>query len=384
MFILNRLCVFLTFSVIILAGCADLGTPTQPKSQDVAVGKIGAKGEARPAIKRQQLEAEIMRYGDRYSARMSLEADRIKAKAGPELRWFATGWKLACQTAVVEIAVGPNAVENLLDMIVLASLTRQEVETYWVPEVLGPELGQGLLNAARQLDEEIWDASSQVLTPEQQKDLRDLLYEWNEKNPNQHYFWSIRLGGFTDQRAVDLQEVEQTGGLLGEVARTREAAAEMKEFGERVMYYMQRAPNLTRLQAEFGAIEVLTIPEVAQVLDDTNRITRSTERYADVLEKLPADLEATITHMFDELEQEREAAIAQIAAQQQEAIKALLISEELQTAVTNIGTEGEAITNVAFIRGVLLVLLWGVVFIVGRIVAGRVLDKQRGKQLKID
>lgn len=372
MYTLNRVFVFLFFCASLLAGCADLGTPTQPKSEEVAVAKIGAKDEARPALKRQELAAKVMRFGDLYAARMSLEADRIMDKATtPEIRSFATGWKLATQTAVVEIAVGPNAVENLLDMMVLVSLTREEVETYWVPEFLGEELGQGLLKASRQLEEMLWEGSSKVLTPEQQDDLRALIHAYNERFPDQHYFWFIRFGEFTDQRAVELQQVKETGGLLGEVSQVRETAVEMREFGERVMYYMHRAPNLTRLQAEFGMREAFITPEVVQTLENVDRVGRSTERYAAVLEKLPADTQAVITHMFDELSQEREAAIAQIAHQQQEAIKALLTSEELQTAVTNIGTEGEEITNTAFIRGVLLVLLWGVVFVIGRVIADK-------------
>jgi hypothetical protein len=384
MMMLNRLFVLLFICNGILAGCAGLGTPVQPKSDEVAVSKIGAKDEDRSAMKRQELEARIMRFGDRYAARMSLEADRIMDKATtPEMRAFATGWKLACQTAVVEIAVGPNAVENMLDMIVLASLTRQEVETYWVPEFLGEELGLGLLKASRQLDEDAWEGSKKVLTPEQQDDLRAVIHEWNEQHPDQHYFWGIRLAAFADQRAVELQQVQETGGLLGEVSQVRETAVEIREFGERVMYYMQRAPNLTRLQAEFGMREMLQSPEVTQTLDNTARITRSTERYADVLEKLPADMQAVITHMFNELEQEREAAIVQIADQQQEAIKALLISEELQTAVTNIGSEGAEITNTAFIRGVLLVLVWGVVFVIGRIIADKFRVRYQLKQQNI-
>lgn len=385
MYTLNRVFVFLFFVAGILAGCADLGTSGQPKSQEVAVAKIGAERETKPPIKRDQLENEIMRFGDRYAARMALEADRIRENATTlEQQRIAVGWKLACYTAVVDIAVGPNAVENMLDMMVLVSLTRQEVETYWVPKVLGPELGEGLLRASRQLDEEIWEGSSRVLTPEQQNDLRELIRQWNETHPDQHYFWGVRFSGFTDQRAKDLEQVEQTGGLLGEVAKTREAAAEMKEFGERVMYYMQRAPTLTRLQAEFGVRETLNTPEIVQVLDNTERLTRSTERYAAVLEKLPADLEATITHMFDELSKEREAAIAQIADQQQEAIKAILISEELQTAVTNIGSEGAEITNTAFIRGVLLVLVWGIVFVIGRIIADKFRVRYQHKQQNIE
>jgi hypothetical protein len=394
MFCLNRLFIFLSISASLVAGC--VGTPTQPKSQDVTVAKIGEGAESRPAIQRQQLEVEIMRYGDRYAARMSLEADRIKEKATtPELRRFASGWKLACQSTVVEIAVGPNAVENLLDMMVLASLTREEFETYWIPEVLGEELGQGLLKASRMLEEEIWQGSKRVLTPEQQNDLRTLIHEWNEQHPDQHYFWGIRFAGFTDQRAIELQSVQQTGGLLGEIAQTRETAVEMREFGERVMYYMQRAPNLTRLQAEFGMQEILNMPEVMQLLDDSERLTRSSERYAAVIEKLPAERDAAILQMFNELSREREAAIvqmfdklsqareeaiAQLVHQEREAIKALLISDELQSAVADIGSEGKDIANKTFVRGALLVLLWGVVFVAGRIISGAYLNRTRRKQ----
>lgn len=381
MFRLNRSFVFLIVSTSLMASC--VGTPSQPKSQDVTVAKIGAGPEGKPAIKRQQLAVEVMRYGDRYFARMSLEADRIRDKATtPELRRFATGWKLACQTTVVEIAVGPNAVENLLDMMVLASLTREEFETYWVPEYLGEDLGQGLLKASRMLEEEIWEDSKRVLTPEQQNDLRALIHEWNQQHPDQHYFWGIRFAGFTDQRAIELQQVEETGGLLGEIAQTRETAVEMREFGERVMYYMQRAPNLTRLQAEFGLREMLNTPEAVQLLDNTERLTRSTERYAVMLEKLPAEREAAIIQMFDKLSREREAAImqmfdklsrerehaiAQLVHQEREALKGLLTSAELKTAVSQISTEGGEIANTTFIRGALLILLWLFAYVGGKI-----------------
>lgn len=387
----------LTLICISLLGCATVSS--QPSSQEVTVAPIGAGAETRPAVGRQQLEAEVMRYADRYSASMSLEADRIREKATtPKLLWFATGWKLACQQAVLEIAVGPNAVENLLDMMVLTSLTRQELETYWVPEVLGDELGQGLLKTSRRLEDEIWDRSKRVLTPEQQNDLRILLKEWDEQNPDQHYFWGIRLAGFTDQRALDLQRVQESGGLLNEIQQTRATAVEMQKFGERVLYYLQRAPNLTRLQAEFGLIESLNMPEVTQIRDNAHRITRSTERYAAVLESLPAELDTAIIQMFEKLSHEREAAIIQMFEKlskereeavnhliqtEGEALKALLISEEFQSAVRNIGSEGEEITNTALIRGALLILLWGVIFVAGRIISDRIISRNRRKQQNI-
>ena len=97
MFTLNRVFVFLTFSVVMLGGCAGLGTPGAPKSDEVTVARIGADRADKPPIKRQQLENEIMRFGDRYAARMALEADRIRENATTlEQQRIAVGWKLAC------------------------------------------------------------------------------------------------------------------------------------------------------------------------------------------------------------------------------------------------------------------------------------------------
>ncbi|KPK67438.1 MAG: hypothetical protein AMJ84_13045, partial [Acidithiobacillales bacterium SM23_46] len=192
-------------------------TPPSRQSQEVSVAAVRQAEQA--GIKRQQLEVEIRRFADRYGTVMSLEADRIMDRAGtPELRWFATGIKLSIREAVLDIAVGPNAVENLLDMLVLTTLQRQDLETHWVPKFLGPKLGQGLLNAARQHEEEIWDIAQNVLNAKQQTELRELIQEWREAHPNQHYTYGVRFAGFSGQRAQDLGQVRQTGGLLGEVA----------------------------------------------------------------------------------------------------------------------------------------------------------------------
>jgi hypothetical protein len=143
---------------------------------------------------------------------------------------------------------------------VFASLTRIEVENYWVPDYLGSELGEGLLQSARMLEEDIWGLSEQVLTAEQQQDLRTMIQEWKTANPDQHFFWSVRFSGFSRQRAKDLERVQQTGGLLAEVQMSRETAEEIRAFSERLLHYLQRASGITRLEAEFCMREALRTP----------------------------------------------------------------------------------------------------------------------------
>jgi len=379
---LNKAIFMLIFSMLLVA-C--VGEPIQPKSTTVTVAPIGTGDTTTTSnIKREQLAVEIMRYADRYSGRMSLEADRIKNKATTaNMRWFATGWNLMSQKTVLEISIGPNAVENLLDMLVFAALTRIEVEKYWVPDFLGQDLGEGLLHSARILEDDIWGLSAQVLTPEQQNNLRAMIEEWKTANPDQHFFWGTRFSGFSGQRAQDLEQVQHTGGLLAEVQMTRETAKEIQFFSERLLRYLQRAPAITRLEAEFGMREALRTPEIEKLMEDAHTLSLSSERYAAFGEKLPTETsaifndifkqltqerETAITQVYDKLSQERIAAIDQLANRQFEVLSQLLVSKEFERAIDHIRHEGDQIANTTFIRGAILILLWVIAYVVGKLV----------------
>jgi len=290
-----------------IPGC--LSIPPTKGTQDVSVAPIGNKDEVKPTgVKRQELQSTIMRFADRYTELMALEADNIGQNLGtPDARWFATGWQMACQEAAVNIASGPNAVENLLDMMVLSSLTRQQVENYWAPEFIGKTQGQGLIRASQVLEKDIWDISGKVLTPSQQGELRRITREWAAANPDQRYFFHIRFGEIAGQRGAGLDAVAQTGGLLHEVQETRRSVDEIRDFSERVLFYMQRAPNLTRLQAQFAVYDILRQPEFSQLLNDISLVSASTERFAAAIEGLPAERSAAIAQFGALLSAEREA-----------------------------------------------------------------------------
>jgi hypothetical protein len=200
-----------------------------------------------------------------------------------------------------------------------------------VPEFFGEEVGQGLVEAARILDEDIWAIAGEVLTPEQQADLRLLIAEWIEKNPNELNFWEVRFDGFSGQRAAELEKVEQTGGLLGEVAQTRQTAEQIQMFGERVLYYMQRAPTITRQEAQFAVLDLIRQPEFAGLFESTSRLTLAADRFASVAETLPEQQFAAISQLMDRVDEQRVAALGQFSAeltQQREAFLDDLLAEE--------------------------------------------------------
>ena len=316
-----------------LGGC-DLGSAPQ-FSQDVTVAPLrysDSEAATPTGIKRAQLEAEIMRFSDRYAGRMATEMFRIqKQDKKRDLRWFTTGWIKNSRIAVVDIAIGPNAVENLLDMLVLTALTRHSVEAYWAPTFLGEELGQGLVEASRTLEADIWEGAEIVLTPDQLEDMRALIAEWIEQNPDDINFWEARFGGFSGQRAAELEQVQQSGGLLGEVAQTRQTAEQMQQFGERVLYYMQRAPLITRQEAQLAVYDLISQPEFAGLFDSTLRLTQTADRFATVAETLPEQQFAVISQLMDRVDEQRAVAIEQVSValtEQREAFLEDLLAEE--------------------------------------------------------
>jgi hypothetical protein len=316
-FELLRFAIVFGISLPFLWGCAT--GPAPRATQEVTVAPIGAGGSAGSpsGIKRQQLAAEIMRFADRYAGRMATESHRISQNATrPEHRWFSVGLNMASRAATVEIAAGPNAVENLLDMLVLTSLTSQAFENYWVPNFLGPDLGEGLIRAARALEEDIWRTANGVLTGAQKRDLKALIQEWHRQHPDQHNFWDVRFAGFSGQRATELERITQTGGLLGEVQQARAAAEQMQEFGERMLYYLQRAPTITRLQAQFAVHDLIRQPELAGVLEDARRFTEATQRFAQIAEAMPNQRFEAVNQVMEQLERQRKGLLEDLMAEE--------------------------------------------------------------------
>jgi hypothetical protein len=303
--------------VALLAGCV-ASAPPRSTSQ-VVVAPVGASGSTSASgMTRAELEAHVRRYADRYITRVAIASNAVIAGTSTvEQSRFMEDWKNISYTAIVEVAIGPDAMTNLLDMMTLAMLSRLVVEEYWSPDVITPAVGDeiaaGFLQAYVDLEEDIWTVADDVLTAEQQNALRVLIREWREENPEQTYPWYVRLSNFSGQHAASLEAVKQSGGMLQEVARAREAAEEIQAFGERVLFYLQRAPMLTSGQFESSAADILGGPEISLLVEDIDRFVVAVERLVAVIEELPGGRLHAVDQFMDRLAEERVATLTGMA-----------------------------------------------------------------------
>ncbi|MCP3869109.1 MAG: hypothetical protein GY703_13600, partial [Gammaproteobacteria bacterium] len=121
------------------------------------------------------------------------------------------------------------------------------------------------------------------------------------------------------------------GGLLGQVSQTREAIDEVRDLGERLLYYMQKAAELTRLEMQFGAYEMLRLPEIQQIFGSADRFNASVERFAVVAETLPQTRLEAINQFMDQLSLQRQAMVDDLFSEEAR-VRAVL--GELQKTIT--------------------------------------------------
>jgi hypothetical protein len=296
---------------VAVPGCAT--APASPTEQVVVADLDSDDASSVSQMTREELEEHVRRFADRYLTRVAIAVrDLIDSYDDVETTRFMEDWRNVSYAAIVELAIGPDAVTNLMDMMVLTMLSRMVVEEYWAPRIPDEEARARFIEAYRDLETDIWGIADDVLTEEHQRQLAELVTEWRDENPEVVFPWYVRLSNFSGQRAASLNAVKQSGGMLAEVARAREAAEELQSFGERVLFYLQRAPMITSGQFEASANDVISGPEVTQLVADLERFVDNMERITILAETLPQSRLAAIDQFMEQLGQERTAMMQEL------------------------------------------------------------------------
>lgn len=106
--------------------------------------------------------------------------------------------KLGQGLAALTDASSPNPGANLLNVVVLVTLTRMSIENYWIPNVLHDD-GRDLLAAYQQSETEVWELAGRVFTPQQITELHAAIADIVANNAKAYYTGFIRFTDFTEK-----------------------------------------------------------------------------------------------------------------------------------------------------------------------------------------
>ena len=227
-----------------------------------------------------ELQQGMMDFSDRYTMRIWQALDTyIRSEKDPLKRSAAEHLKVLYSSASMEIAAGRNPSGNLLDMAVFTALAQRSVRDYWVPQVFGAG-GDPLVKAHRDLRADLDVVLSKTLTQEQRRELDRLIADYSRTNPGNVYVADIRLRDLVGARTAAGQ---QSGGipLLADVSRAVGELDAAVEYGERLMFYVERLPRLTTMQTALALAQTGASPTVLSLTESARQTSQAIEQMPD-------------------------------------------------------------------------------------------------------
>ncbi|MHC4350524.1 MAG: hypothetical protein ACYS15_18620 [Planctomycetota bacterium] len=292
---------------LLAAGCA---AQRGPEDTSVQIESIQATAqESETPLTKLELQDLVMRLVDVYTAVVMQVSREIELQLDTPLeRYLLHSFKYGATRAAFDIAVSAQPDEALLDLLVLVSLERSAFERHWHPEVF-QERGDLLLAELRRLEDMCWRKSARALNPQQQQDLRALIEAWVADNPEIHNVAQIRFSDF--YHLQDESSSARASGLLSEIDEASRSVDEAVLLGERALWYSSRMPILLGYQVEKTLYDMLSQPDVRELLADSNQYADASDRIAAALEDLPEmikrEREATVDHFMGRVAGERAA-----------------------------------------------------------------------------
>lgn len=289
-----------------LPGCGVLRATAETPGR-LAQSVIPGKTAQEPQL--ELLLADLIRYSDLVVFRIeeaSRDFERIVAT--PEAGLQASRWRLDSFRWATQLASGSNSISGLLDLVAIMTVFGWMVEDQWIPSA--GAAAQPLATALVHSREDGWQLVERYLPAADAKAARELLDAWRLEHPRIDRDLLLEFPSLT---ALALAKPgSSSSSLLGMVGLDPlsglEPAArqieETRQFGQRVLFFLQRAPRLIAAESELRLLELRESQEVRQVLADAERITATLEQFSATAAALPA-----------QVSQEREAAVAQISAE---------------------------------------------------------------------
>ncbi|GMQ76702.1 MAG: hypothetical protein BMS9Abin01_1992 [Gammaproteobacteria bacterium] len=278
----------------------------------------GASDDEDPTAQLSRLQSLMFDYADKYMSGIAQATFEVRQRnpTDPELRLRMHSLKLVVTASVQQLAVSPNPESTLLDMMVFATLHRMAIEEDWSRKLYGDGVDT-ILPTMRVLEKEIWGIASSYLSKTQIAEVRKLIRDWKAKYPGLKVVSYIRFSDFASLRSKSpLVDKARSRGFLVDTSGAERAVDEALLLAERVLHYSQRLPWIIEWQVEKVFYQLAVEPEFRQTLAQTQGMTRSLDRFADSMEKLPqqmtAERRASIEQMASAIATERSAAIREL------------------------------------------------------------------------
>ncbi len=297
---------------------------------DLAIQALLPFSQRQPPPDAVEIQAQLIRFADHYLEAVTRNMRKIQRDGEPIGRRELVRRRIQYTNEVLAIATGSNAFANLLDMIVLVTLTRMRVENYARPQTARLDLGS-IVKVFQDAEREVWRISATALTPEQQTELRTTLHQWLKRNPHARTTPDLAdldfvadIKQFSRARASAAPASVFNLLMIDPLAGLDPAAKELAEtrlMAERALFLSRHLPELIRWETEYLAMNTLEVPQVTKLLADTTKLSESADRFSQVSQRLPELISSEREQLIASLKSERQGLTA-LASESKQALVA--------------------------------------------------------------
>ncbi len=267
------------------------------------------------------LQLSLMNYADVVSTLMAQAAYSSKVnELPPEVRRQVLGDLAATVFSVYTNAGDPNPLIGMLNTAVIISFGKMVYEQNWYKKY-GKQM-EIVVSGFRKLDEEIWRIVSQVLTPEQQKELRNMILELRRAFPDLVDFTQLRFNDFESLRKESaLKSKVKSGGIFAPVSEATRQIEETRQLAERALFLATRLPLTAGVFMDAWLSQWLANPDMKDLTTDLKKISTSVHELTSIVEDLPDQVQqvgiTTVNRVMDRIAEERGNLIRDLGAEQE-------------------------------------------------------------------
>ena len=305
MTIYKKLCLIMLYALA--AACS-----SAPRS---ATNKLPADQVGRPTVtgaQAQGLQSSVMALADTSMQRIASEINLSRPGKTPEQRRDEMSTRLVLSSSIVAIAMQPDAVDALADLLTFTTLTADAQRN----AAMGKEADSyeaRLLRALEQNDTEAWRVAERWVNEPTRIAFREriLSYQGSRRSAAEVAF--VRLA---DVKRGGSTSVESDSGLFDSLHAATQQMDQTRMLAERSLFLAQRIPFLMRLQAEVYTGNALATKEAQQTQAQLDRVSSIMESVSGLLagmaQQIANERKAALDDLFGHIEAERKASLEQV------------------------------------------------------------------------
>jgi hypothetical protein len=292
----------------LLTGCS-----SSPRSAEA--GKLPADQVGRPTVtgtQVQSLQSSVMALADTSMQRIAAEINLARAGTTPEARRDEMSTRLALSSSIVAIAMQPDPVDALADLLTFTTLTADAQRVAALGKATDSYEAR-LLRALELNDADAWHVAERWVNEPTRIAFRKHILSWSGSRESAAQVAFVRLA---DLKRAGSTSVESDSGLFDSLHAATQQFDQIRLLTERSLFLAQRMPFLMRLQAEVYTGNALATKEAQQTQAQLEQMSSIMETVSGLLagmaQQVANERQAALDDLFGHIETERKASLVQI------------------------------------------------------------------------